>query len=207
MASKIHAATRMELLRLKKKAKLAAKGFKLLKQKRDALISEFFSYIDKLKVIRTEMEDKLAVAYKSLILAQALSGGPEIERAASASSAAYSIESSTNNIMGVEVPAFRATELTTEAGYSKLSPSLELDSARTNFKESLAIIIKLAGAEATVRKLAAEIKKTKRKVNALERILIPRINNDITYIKVRLEELERENFARLKVVKKRIEVQ
>jgi V/A-type H+-transporting ATPase subunit D len=140
-------------------------------------------------------------------LAQALSGAAEIERAALASSAAYSIESSTSNIMGVEVPAFTAEEKSSEAGYSKLSPSLELDEAVTNFKEALAIIITLASAEATVRKLAAEIKKTKRKVNALERILIPRINNDIIYIKVRLEEMERENFARLKVVKRRIEAQ
>tara|TARA_Y100000310_G_C20652178_1_gene800043 strand:+ start:325 stop:948 length:624 start_codon:yes stop_codon:yes gene_type:complete len=207
MASKLQAATRMEMLRLKKKAKLAQKGHKLLKEKRDALISEFFSYIDKLKAIRTEMEDKLSSAYKSLILAQALSGAGEIERAALASSAAYSIESSTSNIMGVEVPSFTAEEKSTEAGYSKLSPSLELDSAVTDFKEALAIIITLASAEATVRKLAAEIKKTKRKVNALERILIPRINNDIIYIKVRLEEMERENFARLKVVKRRIEAQ
>ncbi len=197
----------MEMLRLKKKAKLAQKGHKLLKEKRDALISEFFSFIDKLKAIRTEMEGKLASAYKSLILAQALSGAAEIERAALASSAAYSIESSTSNIMGVEVPAFTAEEKSSEAGYSKLSPSLELDEAVTNFKEALAIIITLASAEATVRKLAAEIKKTKRKVNALERILIPRINNDIIYIKVRLEEMERENFARLKVVKRRIEAQ
>jgi|TARA_B100002003_G_C14047679_1_gene504640 V/A-type H+-transporting ATPase subunit D len=207
MASKLQAATRMEMLRLKKKAKLAQKGHKLLKEKRDALISEFFSFIDKLKAIRTEMEGKLASAYKSLILAQALSGAAEIERAALASSAAYSIESSTSNIMGVEVPAFTAEEKSSEAGYSKLSPSLELDEAVTNFKEALAIIITLASAEATVRKLAAEIKKTKRKVNALERILIPRINNDIIYIKVRLEEMERENFARLKVVKRRIEAQ
>ena len=100
----------MEMLRLKKKAKLAQKGHKLLKEKRDALISEFFSFIDKLKAIRTEMEGKLASAYKSLILAQALSGAAEIERAALASSAAYSIESSTSNIMGVAVfNAFKAS--------------------------------------------------------------------------------------------------
>ena len=207
MASQIKAATRMELLALKKKVKLAIKGHKLLKEKRDALVSEFFKLIDNLKEIRKEMEDKIATAYKSLILAQAISGYSEVSLAANSISSSGSIEFQPNNIMGVKVPIFKfEKEKTTvaEKGYSLISTSLELDTAAKNFEDVLEIIVKLAEAEATVRMLAEEIKKTKRKVNALERILIPRLNDDIIYIKMRLEEMERENFSRLKVIKKRI---
>ena len=207
MASQIKAATRMELLALKKKVKLAIKGHKLLKEKRDALVSEFFKLIDNLKEIRKEMEDKIATAYKSLILAQAISGSSEVSLAANSISSSGSIEFQPNNIMGVKVPIFKfEKEKTTvaEKGYSLISTSLELDTAAKNFEDVLEIIVKLAEAEATVRMLAEEIKKTKRKVNALERILIPRLNDDIIYIKMRLEEMERENFSRLKVIKKRI---
>jgi V/A-type H+-transporting ATPase subunit D len=207
MASQIKAATRMELLRLKKKVALAGKGHKLLKEKRDALVSEFFKLIDSLKAIRKEMEDKISVAFNSLIMAQAISGVGEIERAADSTKEVGEIEFKPNNIMGVKVPIFnfkKAETTIADKGYSLFSTSLELDTASKNFEEVLNIIVKLAEAEATVRRLAEEIKKTKRKVNALERILIPRLNDDIVYIKMRLEEMERENFSRLKVIKKRI---
>ena len=205
MASQIKAATRMELLRLKKKVKLAEKGHKLLKEKRDALVSEFFKLIDELKAIRTEMEEKIMAAYNSLILAQALSGAEEIKRAAGATKEKTGIQHKTNNIMGVKVPLFIYESKEMQKGYSQISTSLELDTAAQNFEEVLLVVIKLAGTEATVRRLAEEIKKTKRKVNALERILIPQLNKDIVYIQMRLEEMERENFSRLKVIKKRIQ--
>ena len=92
-----------------------------------------------------------------------------------------------------------------ERGYSLLTTSVEIDDAAKCFETSLNLLIKLAEKEATARKLAEEIKKTKRKVNALERILIPKLEADASYITMRLEEMERENFSRLKVIKKRIE--
>ncbi|MFH1849378.1 MAG: V-type ATP synthase subunit D [archaeon] len=201
--SQIKAATRMELLRLKKKVTLAAKGHKLLKQKRDALVSEFFKLIDGLKAIRQEMEGKIAVAYRSLILAQAISGVEEIETAAAATGSAGALQFSQNNIMGVRVPVFSYSR-TGSRGYSLVSTSLELDTAAENFNQVMDVIVKLAEAEATVKRLAEEIKRTKRKVNALERILIPRLNREIVYIRMRLEEMERENFSRLKIIKKRV---
>ena len=162
---------------------------------------------DNLKNIRKEMEDKLEIAYKSLIMAQAISGSSEVEIAASSIKGAGTIEFKPNNIMGVKVPKFKYEKSETkisEKGYSLFSTSLELDTAAKNFEAVLEIIVKLGEAEATIRRLAEEIKKTKRKVNALERILIPRLEEDIVYIRMRLEEMERENFSRLKVIKKRI---
>ena len=205
MASKLKAATRMELLNLKKKVKLATKGHKLLKEKRDALVSAFFKHIEELKGIRTEVEEKLKIAYESLLLAQATSGRRAISVAAGSSSASGKLVSSQNNIMGVKVPQFSYTSEGSGVAYSVFGTSLTLDTAAEQFSTVLAVVIRLGEAEATVRRLAEEIKKTKRKVNALERILIPRLENDIVYIRVRLEEMERENFSRLKVIKKRIE--
>lgn len=204
MATKIKAATRMELLVIKKKIKLATKGHKLLKQKRDALISEFFSLVDGLKKTRKDLEDQINVAFKSLILAQAVNGKEEVERAAGSAEGLNPINSSQKIIMGVKVPVFKWEAKENKINYSLFSTSTELDIASTNFTNVVATLIKLAEIEATVKSLAEEIKKTKRKVNALERILIPRLHSQSTYITMRLEEMERENFSRLKLIKKRI---
>ena len=202
--AQLKAATRMELLRLKKRIVLATKGHKLLKEKRDALISEFFSLIDNLKSMRKELEEQLAIAYKSLILAQAVSGIEEIRRAADSSEEILNLESSQNTIMGVKVPVFKWDSGNRKRAYSPISTSTELDTSVENFEKVLVSVIKLAEIESTLSRLAQEIKSTKRKVNALERILIPRLQQDVTYIKMRLEEMERENFSRLKVIKKKV---
>lgn len=201
-------ATRMDLLKLKKKINLASKGHKILKEKRDALVSEFFSLIDELKEKRKILEANLADAYKAIILAEGVSGYGEVERAADSTVPIGEIGHKTQNIMGIKVPNFIFAEeekKTKGRGYSLLSTSVEVDRAAKIFEESLKLLIKLAEKEAAATKLAEEIKKTKRKVNALERILIPKLQSDVTYITMRLEEMERENFSRLKVIKKRIE--
>lgn len=201
-------ATRMDLLKLKKKITLASKGHKILKEKRDALVSEFFGLIDELKEKRKIVEENLADAYKAIILAEGVSGYAEVERAADSTVPMGEIGHKTKNIMGIKVPNFIFTEAekkTAGRGYSLLSTSVEVDRAAKIFEDSLKLLIKLAEKEAAATKLAEEIKKTKRKVNALERILIPKLQSDVTYITMRLEEMERENFSRLKVIKKRIE--
>lgn len=204
MASKLKAATRMELLIIKRKIKLASKGHKLLKQKRDALISEFFTLVDGLKSTRKELEEQLSFAYKSLVLAQAVSGTQEVKRAADSSETLKPVLATTKTIMGVKVPVFDWDSGDYKPAYSMVSTSTELDIAASNFNKVLKTLVKLAEIEATVHALAEEIKKTKRKVNALERILIPRLEADVIYITMRLEEMERENFSRLKIIKKRI---
>lgn len=207
MAKKTPIATRMALLATKKKIKLATKGHKLLKEKRDALISEFFKVIDELKEMRKKLESELSDAFKSLILAQAVSGVEEIKRSASTTKRITELPMKFRTIMGIKVPVFnweaRETKIT-EKGYSLVSPSVELDTAAKKFETALNTLIKVAEYEATVKSLAEEIKKTKRKVNALERILIPRLEEDSVYITMRLEEMERETFGRLKIIKAKI---
>lgn len=200
MSSSIKA-TRMELLRLKKKKSLALKGHKLLKEKRDALISEFFKLIDDLEKSMSDTESSLSKAYKSLVMSQAISGYEEVRLASDSNDPRLSVSASHRTIMGVKVPTFQAESLPTGRGYSLISPSLELDQAASDFEDTLKTVVKLAELEATAKSLAEEIKKTKRKVNSLERIVTPRIESDIAAISMRLEEMERENFARLKVIK------
>lgn len=201
--------TRMELLKLKKKVVLATKGHKLLKEKRDALISEFFKLIDNLRNAREKMEESAGQAYRSLILAMAVSGIDNVRTAADSVKALPEIVFKPRAIMGVKVPVFEFEKVERKAeerGYSTILTSVELDRAAENFENVLNLLIKLSELEATTIELAEEIKKTKRKVNSLERIVIPRINRDARYITMRLEEMERENFTRLKMIKSKMAV-
>ncbi|MGM5485056.1 MAG: V-type ATP synthase subunit D [Nanobdellota archaeon] len=205
MASDLKAATRMELLARKKKIKLASKGHKLLKQKRDALISEFFTLVDKVKKKRKEVEKELEESYRSLIMAQAVDGVEEVKRAADSAKEIPDVKETRKTVMGVRVPQYDIELEDYNPSYSMISTSTQLDTAASNFNNALKNLLKLAEMEKSVELLSEEIKKTKRKVNALERVMLPRLREDVTYITMRLEEMERENFSRLKMIKKRLE--
>lgn len=204
MASKTIIATRMELLSTKKKITLATKGHKLLKEKRDALISEFFKIIDGLKQLRKEAEDKLGEAYKALVIAEAVSGSSEVKLAAGSISNPVKLEEEHNTIMGIRVPVFKV-DASDKDEHISANVSIKLDEAGAKFKEALPVVIQLAEKETTVKKLAEEIKKTKRKVNALERILLPKLESQKVFITMKLEEMEREAFGRLKIIKSKID--
>lgn len=205
MAQTIPTANRMALLGTKKRIKLARKGHKLLKEKRDALISEFFKIIDELKQVRVTVEAELKEAYRALILAQAADGISEVRRAASISQPLPKINQTSKAIMGLKVPLFSWDgELDIKPGYSLVSTSSSLDIAAQEFAKVLATIVKIAELEAATRMIAEDIKKTKRKVNALERILIPRLDDTRKYISMRLEEMAREEFGRLKMIKAKV---
>ncbi len=205
MASKSIIATRMALLAVKKRIKLAGKGHKLLKEKRDALIGEFFSTVDRLRKLRAEAESGLAQAFQSLILAEAIEGAKDVERSATVAEPLPPIELSSRTVMGIKVPVFRLAEQERRrAAYSAFRTSVELDAAASRFSGVLFTLVKVAELETAVRALAEDIKRTKRKVNALERILLPRLEEEKVYITMRLEEMERETFGRLKIVKSKM---
>lgn len=200
--------TRMELLKLKRRVILAKKGHKLLKEKRDALIMEFFALIDRVRDARTEAENKLETAFEKLIVSQALMGVIDVKEAALACGRDLNIDVSTRNIMGVVVPVLSFGEIrrkVTERGYSLIDTSVALDEAAKAFEEALESVIRLAEIEESVKLLALEVEKTKRRVNALEYVLIPRLERTARYIDMRLEEMERDNFIRLKKIKASLE--
>ena len=200
--------TRMELLKLKNKAKLAAKGYKLLKEKRDALIMEFFEIVDRAKGVRQNVEEKLAEAFRSLIIAQATLGTMKVATASMAIKSEIGLEIESRNIMGIKVPVVDLEETRKpllERGYGLIDTSAQLDEATLRFEEALSAITELAEIEETVKLLALEIEKTKRRVNALENIVLPRLDATVKYIRMRLDEMERENFFKLKRIKTMME--
>ncbi|MDI6644343.1 MAG: V-type ATP synthase subunit D [Methanobacteriaceae archaeon] len=200
--------TRMELLKLKDREKLAVKGHSLLKEKRNALIMEFFNILERVKGSRDNVEEKLKEAFDDLTAAQVVMGDLAVQKAAMTVKESIEVDIESRSVMGVVVPLIdsKASERTMiQRGYGFVDTSVKIDEAARKFEESVKLIIELAEIEKTIILLAGEIESTKRRVNALEHIIIPRLNNTVKYIEMRLEEMERENFVRLKMIKKAME--
>jgi len=200
--------TRMELLKLKDRVNLATKGHKLLKEKRDALIMEFFNILDSARDVRKKVEDKLGESFTDLMVAQTMMGDFAVRKAAMSVQESLDIDVDTRSVMGVTVPVIEYKDIKKsmiERGYGLVDTSAKLDDASKGFEEVVELILELSEVEMTVKLLAGEIESTKRRVNALEHIIIPRLENTVKYIEMRLEEMERENFVRLKIIKQTME--
>lgn len=198
--------TRMELLKTRKRIELAKKGHRLLKEKRDALFNEFFKELKSTREMRRDTEAELQKAFNSLALAQAQLGTVNIDSFAfdSSAGAAITLEMSERNIMGARVPKVKATGVKrklSERGYSLVDSSSLVDEASALAESALEKTLALAGKEALLERLSFEINRTKRKVNSLEKVTIPRLEDTKEYIEMRLEERERETFFMLKKVK------
>lgn len=197
--------TRMELLKTKKREKLAEKGHSLLKKKRDALVMQFFSMLKEIVQLRKKIGLQLMEAQKSLQLAQAIQGQQEIERIALSAGEGIKLEMETKNVMSVKIPVIKEISASYD-WYSIHDSSIELEEAVTRFRELLPELLKLFSKQLALNRLAEEITKTKRKVNSLEYIMIPQLKKTKKMITVKLEELERENFTRLKKIKEQVNV-
>ena len=200
--------TRMELLKLKDREKLAVKGHGLLKEKRNALIMEFFNILERVKGSRDEVEKKMAEAFEDLTTAQIVMGDLAVKKAAVSVKESVKVDIDSRSVMGVVVPILEAETSQrnmVQRGYGFVDTSAKLDEAARKFEESINLILELAEIEKTIVLLAEEIESTKRRVNALEHIIIPRVENTVKYIEMRLEEMEIENFVMLKMIKKAME--
>ncbi len=197
--------TRSELLELRKRIKLSERGYKLLRMKRDSLIMEFFQVLDKAKEIRGQITEKYKIARQKIAVAEAIEGAVGVKSAALALIEVPSMELTTKNVMGIVVPQIKAKSVRKrldERGYGIIESSARIDEAAEAYEDLVEDIIIAAEAETTMRKLLDEIEKTKRRVNALEFKIIPDLKSAEAFIRLRLEELERENIFRLKMLKK-----
>lgn len=201
-------ATRAQLLAKKKQILLARQGRDLLKQKRNALLKELMRLAEQVVRSSDELEQSVGEAVAALALAQALDGPEAVQSAALAARGQISLTVNVTNIMGVLTPVIEQKSLVRgplDRGYSLNSVSSRVEAAAEAFESQLELIIELASSEMRLRRLAEEIGRTTRRVNALENVLIPRLEAQRSYIQMVLEEREREDLFRLKRVKLKLE--
>ncbi|OIO21945.1 V-type ATP synthase subunit D [Candidatus Micrarchaeota archaeon CG11_big_fil_rev_8_21_14_0_20_47_5] len=197
--------TRMELLKSRARAKLAKKGHSLLKQKRDALVLEFFRILKKASDLRGQLNAHMKKAYSSIAIAQSYHGVFEVEAASMSSERAPKVKINVRNVMGVKIPSVEVSgNGNGESEKNLLASNAKIDEAADNFKEALQMVVKLAETENSIRKLIREIEKTKRRVNSLEYIVIPSLAAKAKLISFRLDEMERDAFFMLKMTKKKL---
>lgn len=197
--------TRMVLTSLKKRLKVATKGHKMLKDKRDELMRQFLELARQNKTLREQVEIQLEDVYASFTIASAVMSSQILDEALMYPKQGVTIEVGRKNVMSVDVPVFEFKTKTEDMSniypYGFATTSGELDSAIKDLSEIFPTLLKLAALEKEVQLLAEEIEKTRRRVNALEYVMIPQYQETIKYIKMKLDENERGSQTRLMKVK------
>ena len=196
--------TRMEMTRLKRQLKTATRGHKLLKDKLDELMKQFLEIVRENKRLREQAEAALESAYQNFIIARAVMSESTLAEALMIPQQSVAVKVKNRNIMSVNVPVF---DFQKEEGSGDIYPygtaftSGELDSAMNSFSDAMEPLLRLAESEKTAQLLAQEIERTRRRVNALENVMIPNYQETIKFIAMKLEENERGSLTRLMKVK------
>jgi len=197
--------TRMELNRLKGRLKMAQRGHKLLKDKRDELMRKFLELIRENKTLRGKVESELSRAFANFLLARAVMSTEVLEEAVMYPLAKLELEVTELNMMSVRVPKFRASLQDEQSGsvysYGFAATSGELATSIATLAAVLPSLLRLAELEKAVFLLAEEIDKTRRRVNALEHVMIPQMQKTVKYISMKLDENERGALTRLMKIK------
>ncbi len=197
--------TRMELTRLKKSLSTALRGHKLLKDKRDELMRQFLDIVRENKVLREKVEKKIAEANQYFAVAASLMKREVMSSALLMPKQGVDLQVGTKNIMSVDIPTFNVTTKTNSKNdiysYGYVNTSGDMDKAISILSETLDDMLKLAEYEKSAQLLASEIEKTRRRVNALEYVMIPNYEDTIRYISMKLDESERSNTTRLLKIK------
>ncbi|MCD4782680.1 MAG: V-type ATP synthase subunit D [Candidatus Eremiobacteraeota bacterium] len=194
-------ATRMELQKKKKNYKMAKRGHKLLKEKRDGLMQKFMEVIWKVRALREEVEEKLLKAITVFLSGSAYVNPAFLKESLAYSDYKVSIDVKKKNIMGVKIPEFKLNREGKPYSYGLTETTGDLDLSLKLLDDILPLLIELTRIEKTAQLMAEEIESTRRRVNALEYILIPELQGAIRYITMRLGELERQNLTMLMKVK------
>lgn len=197
--------TRMELTRLKKKLVTATRGHKLLKDKRDELMRQFLDMVRENKALREKVEKGIHAANLNFVLARSAMPDEALNVALLAPRQEVYLEAARKNVMSVEIPKFEYHTKTADEHdiypYGFAFTSSDLDDAVKSLQDILPDMLKLAEIEKSCQLMAAEIEKTRRRVNALEHVMIPELKDNIKYIVMKLDENERSTQIRLMKVK------
>lgn len=193
--------TRMQLLRLKRRGLIARRGHKLLKDKQDELMRRILDLVNKIRESRLQIEDELKRAFGYFYFASSKQDPRATDEALLATTKTIDIEYTTERILNLKIPKFKKKIAGGLIGYGFMTTSGDLDLALLKIDRLIARLLELAELEKALELLADEIEKTRRRVNALEYILIPSIDETIKFINLKLSEMERSDLTRLMRVK------
>ena len=205
MAQLNYAPTKTNLLRLKSDLQFAQQGYELLDQKRNILIIELLALVDQTVDFQSRVDNALAKAYKALEETVFDMGKLKVQYLTGAVNITTDITVRSRRVMGVVLPVIETEFKEHSPHYSPMGTSFWIDSSLHFFKEVLKLLGKLSELKISVLRLANEVKKTIRKVNALEKIAVPDLKDTVHYIQSRLEENERDMFVLMKMVKGNLE--
>lgn len=196
--------TRLEYIRTKRRIKIAQKGLKLLKLKRQALILEFFNTSKTAASLRSVLQTELIKGYQSIRMAEMLAGSMRLENEAMKIPQLNKLQITQKNVMGVRIPKIGGGQ----SDHNLIEHLLELppsiNEAIKAYQNVHKMVLEVAEKETALRKLLLEIEKTKRKSNAIENVFIPRLQAAVKFITFRLDEMERDTFIMLKTVKRKM---
>ena len=197
--------TRMELTNLKRKLVTARRGHRLLKDKRDELMRQFLELVKENQALRKKVENGIASSNRDFVQAAAIMGDAEVKTALLVPKQTVTVDVSMKNVMSVEVPKFTYKTRTADENdifsYGFATTSADLDNAVKGLSEVFTDMLRLAEVEKACSLMASEIEKTRRRVNALEHVMIPDYTEKIRYITMKLDENERSTQIRLLKVK------
>ena len=200
--------TRMDLLTHKAQIALASEGRDLLEQKRTALMKEFMRTADTALERSDALQVSAANASRALARTEAMAGTESVRSAALASRGGFRLEVTTRSVMGVRAPHIEqksASHSFLERGYSIVGASISIDETASAFEREVEAIIQLAETELRLTRLGDEVQRTSRRLNALDHFLIPRLKTELDFIQMALDERERADHFRLKLVKRSLE--
>lgn len=192
---------RMELSRLKKRLAVAVRGHKLLKDKQDALIKAFLEKARSVKTTRENVENDLQSCYRSFLMARAQTLPAMLEQALMISGSTCTLDVSTRNVMSVIVPEYEVHQEGSTFNYGMATTPASLDVALEDFSKLIPKLLQLAADEKAVALMSKEIERTRRRVNALEHVMIPNYTETIRYISMKLDEQARSTTSQLMKVK------
>ena len=201
-------ATRMELLARKAQIALARQGRELLEQKRSALLKEFLNTADTAMVHSEALQQAATGAHQTLARTEGLAGSKMLRSAALAARAELALEVTSTSVMGVKVPHIEQKKVERSMmgrGYSIVGTSISIDETAAAFEGEVQAILQLAETELRLTRLGAEIKRTSRRLNALDNLLIPRLEAEQNFIQMALDERERADHFRFKLMKRILE--